>query len=301
MPKFCYDELKHKLPCKQPCQNCKRLCNPKKVESIRAPRAVLRADELPMSNLVVIIGTHGAGKTQLALSIAASLTLTACPLPVLLFASGADKRTLMRRLSAAWKPARLRAASLFVKTTPRLWPVEIWLAARRIERALNKHKARLGLIIVDGLHHVGGRNYAQKVSDFKILAREMGLAIVILARPHPSLTVALRQERIASIPLPIRDAHLSKVDTPPLSENGRRRDHESVQKCAGAFLECRNEQGDHMTKAEMKQYAAIKKAMGKEAAHPLFKKILISIEYRRRNSKTPLKKPLAPTLIDLVE
>ncbi|OGR40688.1 MAG: hypothetical protein A2X35_09275 [Elusimicrobia bacterium GWA2_61_42] len=175
----------------------------------------LGARKLRPAQLVVVIGAPGIGKTRYALSIAASLTLTSRPLPVLFFAPGTDKRALLRRLIAAWRPARLplptaraqrlRTAPLYFNNAPRLWPLEIWSHARQLDSRLRRQGERLGLILVDDLHRIGGRSYAHKVSDFKILAREMGLLIIVLARPHPSLAAALRRERVASTTLPARE------------------------------------------------------------------------------------------------
>lgn len=149
--------------------------------------------------LVVVIGEAGAGKTRYALSIAGSLALMSRPLPVLLYAPGADKRVLMRRLIETWKPVqllllrartkRLLSAPLFIETRPRLWPLDLWIAARKVKN--------LRCLIVDDLHRAGGRSYAQKVSDYKILARELRCLVVILARPHKALSKAIRRERAA--------------------------------------------------------------------------------------------------------
>ena len=159
---------------------------------------------LEARNIVVVIGKPRMGKTRYALDIAASFTLDARPIPVLLLAPGSNRKALLRRLKATWKPARLRAAPLFVDTAPRLWPVQMWFRAWQVDRTLRRRGARLGLIIVDDFHCIGGRSHAQRLSDCKILAREMGLPVIVLARPHPSLTAALRQERVASITLPPR-------------------------------------------------------------------------------------------------
>lgn len=153
--------------------------------------------------LVVVLGEPGTGKTRYALSIAASMALMSRPLAVFLYAPGADRRTLLRRLVETWRPVRLpalrarlkrlRAAPLKVETHPRLWPLDLWIAARKVRR--------LGCLIVDDLHRAGGRSYAQKVGDFKILARELSCLVLVLSRPHPSLSRALRRERVASTTL----------------------------------------------------------------------------------------------------
>lgn len=166
------------------------------------------------AQFVVVIGEHGSGKTQYALGIAASLALMSRPLPVLLYAPGADKRVLMRRLIETWKPVglptlrartrRLRIARLFVETRPRLWPLELWMAARDLDRRLRRRGSRLRLILIDDLHRMGGRSYAQRISDLKQLARQhfAGVSVIALARPHPSLIRAIRTERVASTSLP---------------------------------------------------------------------------------------------------
>lgn len=151
------------------------------------------------AQFVVVIGEAGAGKTRYALSIAGSLALMSRPLPVLLYAPGVSRRALLSRLIETWKPVqlpllrartkRLRSAPLFIETRPRLWPLDLWIAARKVKN--------LRCLIVDDLHCAGGRSYAQKVSDFKILARELRCLIVVLAKPHPSLSRALRTEQVA--------------------------------------------------------------------------------------------------------
>lgn len=175
------------------------------------PEEVCRVMRNAPGKLLVIIGKPRAGKTRFALDIVASFPLTARPLAVLLFAPGSYKRTLIRRLKAIWSPDRLRSVPLFVDTAPRLWPIEIWLAVRRIDAVPHRPRERLGLIIANDLHRIGGRSYAQKVSDFKMIAREIGLPVIVLARPHPSLTAALRHERVASITLPRAQSRARKA------------------------------------------------------------------------------------------
>lgn len=159
----------------------------------------LGARSLRAPQIAVVIGKRGAGKTWHALNIAASLTLIKHPLPVLLFAPGADKLVLLNQLRAVWKSSELRAAPLFIETTPRLWPVEMWLIARRIDRALHRRGTRLGLIIVDDLHRIGGLSYDHRLSDLAFLARDLGRFIIVLSRPHRALTLSIRRQRVEHV------------------------------------------------------------------------------------------------------
>lgn len=156
--------------------------------------------------IVVIIGKPGSGKTRFAIATTASLALSSRPVPIWLYAPGADRRSLLRRLVAAWRPvrlptlrarlARLRASPIFAETAPGMGSVEMWLALRRVDRALQRRGARLGLIIVDDLARMGGRSYEHRVENLKLIARDLGRFVIALARPHPSLMRSLERQRI---------------------------------------------------------------------------------------------------------
>lgn len=156
--------------------------------------------------LIVVIGKPGAGKTRFALATTASLALSSRPIPVWLYAPGADRRSLIRRLVKQWRPsglptirsrvARLRAAPVFAETRPRLGSVEMWLAARRVDRALQRRGTRLGLIIVDDLSQMGSRSYDRKLENLTHIARDLERFVIALARPHPSLMRSLERQRV---------------------------------------------------------------------------------------------------------
>ncbi|MEA2843401.1 MAG: replicative helicase [Actinomycetota bacterium] len=162
---------------------------------------------LQPSNLVIVGGRPGTGKTSLALGIAAHAALEA-HIPVLVFSLEMSHRELTQRLlcsearvdatrmrngrllEADWPKisnavGRLAEADIFIDDNPRLTVMEIRAKARRM-----KSRHGLGLIVVDYLQLMSGRTNAEnrqvEVSEIsrglKILARELAVPVVALSQ-----------------------------------------------------------------------------------------------------------------------
>ncbi len=162
---------------------------------------------LQPSNLVIVGGRPGTGKTSLALGIAAHAALEA-HVPVLVFSLEMSHRELTQRLlcsearvdatrmrngrllEADWPKisnavGRLAEADIFIDDNPRLTVMEIRAKARRM-----KSRHGLGLIVVDYLQLMSGRTNAEnrqvEVSEIsrglKILARELAVPVVALSQ-----------------------------------------------------------------------------------------------------------------------
>ena len=162
---------------------------------------------LQPSNLVIVGGRPGTGKTSLALGIAAHAALEA-HIPVLVFSLEMSHRELTQRLlcsearvdatrmrngrllEADWPKisnavGRLAEADIFIDDNPRLTIMEIRAKARRM-----KSRHGLGLIVIDYLQLMSGRSNAEnrqvEVSEIsrglKILARELAVPVVALSQ-----------------------------------------------------------------------------------------------------------------------
>jgi replicative DNA helicase len=162
---------------------------------------------LQPSNLVIVGGRPGSGKTSLALNIAAHAGMKV-GVPVLVFSLEMSHRELTQRLlcseahvdsnrmrtgrlvDADWPKVtnaigRLAEANIFIDDNPHLTVMEIRAKARRM-----KSRHGLGLIVVDYLQLMTGRSSAEnrqvEVSEIsrglKILARELEVPVVALSQ-----------------------------------------------------------------------------------------------------------------------
>lgn len=66
----------------------------------------------------------------------------------------------------------------------RPWVLDIWLDARRMTPAPE-------LLVIADLTRIGGRSTARKLDELRLLAREMDILVVVLARRTPTVA-ALR-------------------------------------------------------------------------------------------------------------
>ena len=162
---------------------------------------------LQPSNLIIIGGRPGTGKTSFALGIAAHAALEART-PVLVFSLEMSHRELTQRLLCSearvdatrmrngrllesdWPKishavGRLGEAQLFIDDNPHLTIMEIRAKARRL-----KSREGLGLIIIDYMQLMSGRSSAEnrqvEVSEMsrglKILARELSVPVIALSQ-----------------------------------------------------------------------------------------------------------------------
>ena len=162
---------------------------------------------LQPSNLIIVGGRPGSGKTSLALGIAAHAALEAHT-PVLVFSLEMSHRELTQRLLCSearvdatrmrngrlhdsdWPKishavGRLAEAELFIDDNPHLTVMEIRAKARRL-----KSRHGLGLIVIDYLQLMSGRSNAEnrqvEVSEIsrglKILARELEVPVIALSQ-----------------------------------------------------------------------------------------------------------------------
>jgi len=161
---------------------------------------------LQASNLVIVGGRPGMGKTALALNIAANAALAQVPVLVfslemshleltqrLLCSEARVNSTRMRNgklLETDWPKlshavGRLAEAPIFIDDNPRLTVMEIRAKARRL-----KSRSGLGLIVIDYLQLMTGRERAEnrqvEVSEIsrglKILARELEIPVIALSQ-----------------------------------------------------------------------------------------------------------------------
>ena len=173
---------------------------------------------LQPSNLIIVGGRPGTGKTCLALGMAAHAAMAA-HVPVLVFSPGDEPpgahpaaavsearvdATRMRNgrlLEADWPKitnaiGRLAEADIYIDDNPRLTVMEIRAKARRL-----KSRHGLGLIVVDYLQLMSGRSDAEnrqvEVSEIsrglKILARELEVPVVALSQLSRNLEIPGRQ------------------------------------------------------------------------------------------------------------
>src|SRR5215210_913655 len=162
---------------------------------------------LQPSNLVIIGGRPGTGKTSFALGIAANAALEART-PVLIFSLEMSHRELTQRLLCSearvdatrmrngkllesdWPKishavGRLGEAPLFIDDNPHLTIMEIRAKARRL-----KSREGLGLIVIDYMQLMSGRSNAEnrqvEISEMsrglKILARELNVPVIALSQ-----------------------------------------------------------------------------------------------------------------------
>jgi len=162
---------------------------------------------LQPSNLVIIGGRPGTGKTSFALGIAAHAALEART-PVLVFSLEMSHRELTQRLLCSearvdatrmrngkllesdWPKishavGRLGEAPIFIDDNPHLTIMEIRAKARRL-----KSREGLGLIVIDYMQLMSGRSNAEnrqvEVSEMsrglKILARELNVPVIALSQ-----------------------------------------------------------------------------------------------------------------------
>jgi replicative DNA helicase len=162
---------------------------------------------LQPSNLIIVGGRPGTGKTSLALGMAAHAAMAAHT-PVLIFSLEMSHQELTHRLlssearvdatrmrngrllDADWPKitnaiGRLAEADIYIDDNPRLTVMEIRAKARRL-----KSRHGLGMIVVDYLQLMSGRSAAEnrqvEVSEIsrglKILARELEVPVVALSQ-----------------------------------------------------------------------------------------------------------------------
>jgi replicative DNA helicase len=162
---------------------------------------------LQPSNLVIVGGRPGTGKTSFSLGIAAHAALEAHT-PVLVFSLEMSHRELTQRLLCSearvdatrmrngkllesdWPKishavGRLGEAQIFIDDNPHLTIMEIRAKARRL-----KSREGLGLIVIDYLQLMSGRSNAEnrqvEVSEMsrglKILARELNVPVIALSQ-----------------------------------------------------------------------------------------------------------------------
>ncbi len=162
---------------------------------------------LQPSNLVIIGGRPGTGKTSFALGIAAHAALEART-PVLVFSLEMSHRELTQRLLCSearvdatrmrngkllesdWPKishavGRLGEAPIFIDDNPHLTVMEIRAKARRL-----KSREGLGMIVIDYMQLMSGRSNAEnrqvEVSEMsrglKILARELNVPVIALSQ-----------------------------------------------------------------------------------------------------------------------
>ncbi len=162
---------------------------------------------LQPSNLIIVGGRPGTGKTSLALGMAAHAAMSA-HVPVLVFSLEMSHQELTHRLlssearvdatrmrtgrllDADWPKitnaiGRLAEADIYIDDNPRLTVMEIRAKARRL-----KSRHGLGMIVVDYLQLMSGRSDAEnrqvEVSEIsrglKILARELEVPVVALSQ-----------------------------------------------------------------------------------------------------------------------
>jgi replicative DNA helicase len=162
---------------------------------------------LQPSNLIIIGGRPGTGKTSFALGLAAHAALEART-PVLVFSLEMSHRELTQRLLCSearvdatrmrngkllesdWPKishavGRLGEAPIFIDDNPHLTIMEIRAKARRL-----KSREGLGLIVIDYMQLMSGRSNAEnrqvEVSEMsrglKILARELNVPVIALSQ-----------------------------------------------------------------------------------------------------------------------
>ena len=162
---------------------------------------------LQPSNLVIIGGRPGTGKTSFALGIAANAALEART-PTLIFSLEMSHRELTQRmlcsearvdatrmrngklLESDWPKishavGRLGESPIFIDDNPHLTIMEIRAKARRL-----KSREGLGLIIIDYMQLMSGRSNAEnrqvEISEMsrglKILARELNVPVIALSQ-----------------------------------------------------------------------------------------------------------------------
>jgi len=162
---------------------------------------------LQPSNLVIIGGRPGTGKTSFALGIAANAALEART-PVLIFSLEMSHRELTQRmlcsearvdatrmrngklLESDWPKishavGRLGESPIFIDDNPHLTIMEIRAKARRL-----KSREGLGMIIIDYMQLMSARSNAEnrqvEVSEMsrglKILARELNVPVIALSQ-----------------------------------------------------------------------------------------------------------------------
>ncbi len=162
---------------------------------------------LQPSNLIIVGGRPGTGKTSFALGMAAHAAMSA-HVPVLVFSLEMSHQELTHRLLSSearvdatrmrngrlletdWPKitnaiGRLAEADIYIDDNPRLTVMEIRAKARRL-----KSRHGLGMIVVDYLQLMSGRSDAEnrqvEVSEIsrglKILARELEVPVVALSQ-----------------------------------------------------------------------------------------------------------------------
>lgn len=92
--------------------------------------------------------------------------------PVILVASNARKDAI-----------RLRSIHLLNAARP--WVLDIWLYARRMTPAPE-------LLVIADLAHLGGRTIGRKLEELKLLARELSIPILVIARRTPAISAFKR-------------------------------------------------------------------------------------------------------------
>jgi len=162
---------------------------------------------LQPSNLIIVGGRPGTGKTAFALGLAAHAAMAA-HVPVLVFSLEMSHQELTHRLLSSearvdatrmrtgrlhetdWPKitnaiGRLAEADIYIDDNPRLTVMEIRAKARRL-----KSRHGLGMIVVDYLQLMSGRSDAEnrqvEVSEIsrglKILARELEVPVIALSQ-----------------------------------------------------------------------------------------------------------------------
>ena len=169
---------------------------------------------LQATDMIVVAGRPGMGKTSFALNIAESVALTA-QLPVAVFSMEMPATQLVMRFISSvgrldqhrlrtgklnddeWQRlsyalGKLHEAPIFIDETPGLNPIDLRARARRLHRQCG---GKLGLIVIDYLQlmssHKESDNRSAELSEIsrsvKSLAKELGVPIMALSQLNRSL------------------------------------------------------------------------------------------------------------------
>jgi replicative DNA helicase len=177
------------------------------------------------TDMIIVAGRPGMGKTSFALNIAESVALDA-QLPVAIFSMEMPATQLVMRFISSvgrldqhrlrtgklnddeWQRlsyslGKLHEAPIFIDETPGLNPIDLRARARRLHR---QHGGKLGLIIIDYLQlmtsHKQSDNRTAEISEIsrsvKSLAKELNVPIMALSQLNRSLEQRADKRPMAS-------------------------------------------------------------------------------------------------------
>jgi replicative DNA helicase len=177
------------------------------------------------TDMIIVAGRPGMGKTSFALNIAEAVALEA-QLPVAIFSMEMPATQLVMRFISSvgrldqhrlrtgqlnddeWQRlsyslGKLHEAPIFIDETPGLNPIDLRARARRLHR---QHGGKLGLIIIDYLQlmtsHKESDNRAAELSEIsrsvKGLAKELNVPIMALSQLNRSLEQRADKRPMAS-------------------------------------------------------------------------------------------------------